>query len=192
MERMCAVALVLLIVAGTGVVVAGEQRGVISAEYAVPLDGSVSDSNVQTAPGAVDTLNLGLAVQFWRIFYGSVHLYSEVVYGAENRIGVAARPMGLFSAGVGLEIPIAGPYLILDWQRLFTIPSAPHEGISRYGGLMKIGMGFRLLENWRVHVFSRSVNIHAEYADDTVDYGAPIIDLRPRFSSIGIGTSIRF
>ncbi len=192
MERICAVALVLLVVAGTGVAAADEQRGVVLAEYAVPLNGSALDGDSQTPPGAVDTLSLGLAYQFWRVFYGSVHLYNRIIHGADNPIGIAARPLGLFSAGVGLEIPIAGPYLTLDWQRLFTMPSEPHTGITRYGRLVKIGLGFELLDNWRLHVFSRTVHVFSDDAGDTVDYGAPLFERRARFGSIGIGTSLRF
>ena len=185
------VVLVLLIFAGTGVAVAGEQRAVVSAEYAVPLNG-LAFEGTQTPPGAIDTLSLGLAYQFWRIFYGSVHLHNEIVHGADNAIGIAVRPMGLFSAGIGLEIPLAGPYLILDWQRLFTIPSVPHSGISRYGGALKLGVGFTLHQSWRVHVFSRSVNVFSDDPDGTVDYGAPLFERSTRFSSVGIGTSLRF
>ena len=191
MERIRAIALVLLFVAGTGVVVADEQRAVVSAEYAVPLNG-LAFEGAQTPPGAIDTLSLSLGYQFWRIFYGSVHLYNEIIHGADNSIGIGVKPVGLFSAGIGLEIPIAGPYLILDWQRLFTIPSVPHGGVGRYGGVLKIGLGFELLESWRLHVFSRSVNVFSDDPEGTVDYGAPPFERRTRFGSIGLGTSLRF
>ena len=164
----------------------------VTAEVSIPVNPPAVTEGETLPPGAADTFSLGVGYRFWGIFNGSIHLYNEIIYGAANPVGVTIRPMGLFSGGLGLEIPLGGPDLILDSQWLFTGPSSPNGGVISYARQSKIGVSFRLSQAWRVHVFSRTIRNFTDRAQELTEYKPFIDDPNTRFSMIGIGTSLRF
>ncbi len=168
----------------------GRPRVILSSEYSIPLNPPVLATGEQLPPGAADTLTIGAGYRFWGVVVASGHVYNEILYGQDNPVGVAVRPLGLFSAGLGLEIPLGGPQLVLDWQRLFTGPSAPNTGVIDYAGQFKIGVSLPLFDFWRVHVFSRNIRNFSDRARTEF----PVIGDDPslQFSNIGIGTTFRF
>ena len=168
------------------------RRVVVTTEFSIPLNPPALEGDEVLPPGAADTLSLGVGYRFWGIFNASAHLYNEIVYGADNLVGFTVRPMGLFSGGLGLEIPLGGPHLMFDWQRLFTGPSAPNQGVVSYARQTKIGVSFSFTEMWRVHVFGRTIRNFSERAKELVEYEPFLTDPQTRFATIGIGTSLRF
>ncbi len=193
MRHLPTIALVLLLAVGLQSAWADSpRRVVVTTEFSIPLNPPAIAAGEVLPPGAADTLSLGVGYRFWGIFNASAHLYNEIVYGADNPVGFTVRPMGLFSGGLGLEIPLGGPHLILDWQRLFTGPSAPNEGVVSYARQSKIGVSFSLTEMWRIHVFSRTIRNFSDRARELVEYQPILTDPRTRFTTIGIGTSLRF
>ena len=193
MRHLPAIALVLLVAAGLQPAWADSaRRVVVMTEFSIPLNPPAIEDNAVLPPGAADTLSLGVGYRFWGIFNASAHLYNEIIYGAANPVGFTVRPMGLFSGGLGLEVPLGGPHLLLDWQRLFTGPSAPNQGVVSYARQSKIGVSFSLTEMWRVHVFSRTIRNFSDRARELVEYQPILTDPQTRFTTIGIGTSLRF
>ncbi len=193
MRHVPTIVLVLLLAAGLQSAWADSpRRVVVTTEFSIPLNPPALEGDEVLPPGAADTLSLGVGYRFWGIFNASAHLYNEIVYDADKPVGFTVRPMGLFSGGLGLEIPLGGPHLILDWQRLFTGPSAPNQGVVSYARQTKIGVSFSLTEMWRVHVFSRTIRNFSEPAQELVEYEPFLTDPQTRFATIGIGTSLRF
>ncbi|TVQ28463.1 MAG: hypothetical protein EA383_00450 [Spirochaetaceae bacterium] len=186
------ISIILLLIFVVAVSVSAENRPrvILGTEYSVPLNPPALESGEELPPGAADTLAFAAGYRFWGIGIASVHLYNEILYGQDNPVGLGVRPLGLFSAGLGLEIPLGGPSLILDWQRLFTGPSAPNTGVIDYAGQFKIGVSLPLFDFWRVHVFSRNIRNFSDRA--RTDF--PVIGDDPslQFSNIGIGTTFRF
>lgn len=163
----------------------------LSAAYSIPLDPPALEDGGELPPGAGETLSFGAAYRFWGIFNASAHIYSDLIYGVDNWAGMRIRPLGMFSGGFGADIPLGGPNLILDWQRLFTGPSAPNEGVISYAGQFKFGVGFDITDRWNVNVFSRTIRNFSERAREVVDYAAQLEDGNKRFTTIGIGTGFR-
>ncbi|TVR57805.1 MAG: hypothetical protein EA426_11455 [Spirochaetaceae bacterium] len=190
MRKLSIVSLVVLFAVGAQSVWADASgRVMVTAEFGIPLNPPVIDEGEALPPGAADTVSIGAGYRFWGIFHGSIHLYNEIIYGAANPVGITIRPMGLFSGGIGMEIPLGGPNLILDSQWLFTGPSAPNRGVMSYARQSKIGVSFTLNQSWRVHVFSRTIRNFSDLAQ--AEFLPFLDDPNTRFTTIGIGTSLR-
>ncbi len=186
------ISIILLIIglAGASAMADTGARIILNSEYSIPLNPPSLASGEELPPGAADTLTFGAGYRFWGIAVASLNLYNEILYGQDNAVGIGIRPLGLFSAGLGLEIPLGGPHLMLDWQRMFTGPTAPNEGVIDYAGQFKIGLSLPVFDFWRVHVFSRNIRNFSDRAQEAF----PAIGEDPslQFSNIGIGTSFRF
>lgn len=169
-----------------------ERNIILSSEYSIPLNPPALEDVDEMPPGAEETLSFGLGYNFWGIFVASGHIYSDINYNADNVLGVAVRPLGMFSMGLGLDIPVGGPRIMLDWQRLFTGPSAPNEGVISYAGQFKFGVGFEVTDRWGLHVFSRTIRNFSGRAKELGDYEAAFAAMDERFTNIGVGTQLRF
>ena len=169
-----------------------ERNIILSTEYSIPLNPPALDAVDEMPPGAEETLSFGLGYNFWGIFVASGHIYSDINYNADNVFGVGVRPLGMFSGGIGMNIPVGGPRIILDWQRLFTGPSAPNEGVISYAGQFKFGVGFDVSDRWGINVFSRTIRNFSGRAKDLGDYEKAFEVMDGRFTNIGVGAQMRF
>ncbi|MFP4644591.1 MAG: hypothetical protein ACLFM0_09575 [Spirochaetales bacterium] len=169
-----------------------ERSVILSTEYSIPLNPPAVEDVDEMPPGAEETLRFGLGYNFWGVFVASGHIYSDINYKADNVFGVGVRPLGMFSGGVGLDIPVGGPRILLDWQRLFTGPSAPNEGVISYAGQFKMGLGFDVTDRWGLSVFSRTIRNFSGRAKELGDYEKAFDLTDGRFTNIGVGAQIRF
>lgn len=169
-----------------------ERNLILSTEYSIPLNPPGVEEVDEMPPGAEETVSFGLGYRFWGIFIASGHIYSDINYNADNFLGVAIRPLGMFSGGIGMSIPVGGPRVILDWQRLFTGPSAPNAGVIDYAGQFKLGLGFDVSDRWGLSVFSKTIRNFSGRAKDLGDYDKAFDATDGRFTNIGVGAQMRF
>ena len=169
-----------------------ERDFIVSTEYSIPLNPPPVEKVDEMPPGAEETLSFGLGYNFWGVFVASGHMYSDINYKADNAFGVGIRPLGMFSGGIGLNIPVGGPRIILDWQRLFTGPSAPNKGVISYAGQFKLGLGFDVSDRWGLSVFSRTIRNFSGRAKELGDYEKAFDQTNGRFTNLGVGAYLRF
>jgi hypothetical protein len=147
----------------------------IFADYNIPInppaereigggDSSISPSDYP--PASAESLSVGAAYKFWGIFFVGGHFYNEIIYGADNLFNIdEVRPIGLFSAGLGVEIPLGGIGFIFDWQRMFTGTSA-REGIFDFSNSFKWGLTFEVSERFALEAYTRRFSNFSGQAQD--------------------------
>lgn len=130
-------------------------------DYNIPInqpaafdgDGEISADDVPA--GTAESLSFGAAYRFWGIFFVGGHFYNEIIYGADNIFNVQEiRPLGLFSAGLGLEVPLGDIGLIFDWQRMFTGSTAP-TGLADFSNSFKWGLTFKVSDRFAIEAYAR-------------------------------------
>lgn len=118
----------------------------LNADYNMPIGNQQFSSNV----------GFGAGVKFWGIFVASGNIYTEIIYGAENIFNINSfRPIGLFSWGLGIDIPIGGISLIMDWQNFYT--GIGYERVDKYSDSYKIGLSVDISSNFALQFYSRKL-----------------------------------
>lgn len=126
--------------------------------YIIPIDNT--DFNT--------SLSLGLGARFWGIFQLSAHGYMETNKDADKFSESFYAPE-VFSAGVGINIPMGGFRLKGDYQRFFSVKdNVDRVSISQYSDSYKLGIGVNLNHFLEAEVYHRTlVNSDAEkYFDE--------------------------
>ena len=96
--RKILIVLVLLVIVSTGTLLAGNRVN-LHVDYNIPIAQSNLSSN----------LALGASYRFWGIFRFHGAIYTNVIPGGDNIFGIEAiKPIGLFSGGFGMRIPMGG------------------------------------------------------------------------------------
>jgi hypothetical protein len=165
--RITVILAVLLVI--TCATVSAERFSITSA-YSMPIGNDKIDQS----------LNIGLDYKFWGVFQFSFNMYNDIVLGADNILNLRTiRPIGLFSGGVGMKIPLGGFHLILDWQKYFT-GTASSEGVFPYSDSYAFGVSLDLSDVFGIEVMSRRLYNFSEQtiqdsafrvdsANDTID-----------------------
>jgi hypothetical protein len=151
---------------------------------AVSADKKFSISSAYTTPIGNDridpSLSVGIDYRFWGVFDFSMIMYNDIVLGADNVLNVSQiRPLGLFSGGIGMKIPMGGFHMLLDWQKYFT-GTASTEGVFpfadsySYGVSLDLGNSFSIeVRQRRLYNFSEQAiqdsALRIETANDTID-----------------------
>ena len=175
MKRIVCVMFVLaVLVSGTSV---------MASDFSAHIDYNVPIGNEQIDPN----LAFGALYQFWGIFTFSGTMYTDIVYGADNILNIdRIRPLGLFSGGFGLKIPLGGFHLVMDWQKFYT-GTISNSGIYDYADSYKFGLSMDVNDYVGVEVYSRKLfgfsekavadeAIRIESSDETVQtIGAGIV-----------------
>ena len=151
----------------------------ISGNYVTPIGNAQIDQS----------FGIGLDYHFWGVFNVSLNMYNEVVLGAENIFNIQTiRPIGLFSGGLGMKIPMGGLNLLLDWQKYFTGTSAD-QGVFMLSDSYAIGVDFELNNNLSIQIKSRRLYNFSEQAIN--DSRLRIESMTETVDVLGIGASFR-
>jgi hypothetical protein len=105
-----------------------------------------------------ETLDFEAGFRFWGIFVLSASMHTQIIYGADNIFNISKiAPIGLASAGFGLQIPLGGIDLIMDWQQFFTIIGTTNN-FRLFSGSFKFGGVFNIGESWGIEVYNRKLS----------------------------------
>ena len=160
---------VALIVVACATVSADERFSVTSA-YSTPIGNDRIDPS----------LSLGVDYRFWGVFTFSINMYNDIVLGAENILNISQiRPIGLFSGGIGMKIPLGGFHLLLDWEKYFT-GTASTEGVFPFSDSYSYGVSLDLSDWFAIEVNQRRLynfseqaitdsSLRIETVNDTID-----------------------
>lgn len=133
---------------------------------------------------------IGAEYHFWGVFTFSVAMYNDIVYGAENILNISQiRPIGLFSGGMGMKIPLGGFYVVFDWQKFYTGTSA-QEGVFPFSDSYSIGASVDISESFSIDLYSRRLYNFSDQAID--DPLLRIETVTDTVDTIGIGASFHF
>lgn len=173
--RMRRVVFVMVLAALAVSAVGARETFSISTDYTIPIGNDKIDPSV----------GIGAEYRFWGIFTLSASMYNDIVFGADNIFDIrAVRPIGLFSGGLGLKIPI-GPFdLTMDWQKFFT-GTISTEGVYPFSDSFSIGGSFDMSRSFGIEVYSRKL---FEFTDRAIgDPSLRIANVNDTVNVIGIG-----
>jgi hypothetical protein len=172
-KKTLCIVLVLLIVSGIGAVSA-KNRFTVGADYTVPIGNEKIDP----------AFGIGLEYRFWGIFTFSGTMYNEIVFGADNIFNISQiRPIGLFSSGLGLKIPLGGFYLTFGWQKFFT-GTVSDEGVFPFSDSYSIGAAIDVSDYFGIALYTRRLFNFSDKA--TADPALRIESTDDAFETIGI------
>ncbi len=146
----------------------------LSADYNIPIGNSDITPNV----------GFGVGTTFWGIFELSANIYTEIIYGAENIFNISGfRPVGLFSWGMGVRIPMGGISLIVDWQNFYT--GLGYSVVDKYSDSYKYGISVDISKSFSIELYSRTLFNFSQTAIDS-----DLIDIESeddKIQVIGVG-----
>lgn len=125
------------------------QRSDISfnSSYILPIENSAFNSS----------LVLGLGADFWGIFEFTANAYLEIDNSEDSFFDKFQSP-NVFSAGVGMNIPMGGFHFKTDYQRFFALESNSNElSVSRFTDSYKLGIGIMLDNNVELEIYHRTL-----------------------------------
>ncbi len=136
---------VLLVV--TCATVSADERFSVTSAYSMPIGNDKIDPS----------LSVGLDYRFWGVFQFSFNMYNNIVLGAENILNIRRiAPIGLFSGGIGMKIPLGGFHMLLDWQKYFT-GTAADEGVFPFSDSYAFGVSLDLSRVFGIEVMKRTL-----------------------------------
>jgi hypothetical protein len=169
---------VVLMVIACATASANERFSITSA-YSMPVNNDKIDPS----------LSLGLDYRFWGVFQFSLNTYHDLVTGADNILNLREiRPIGLFSGGVGMKIPLGGFHLLFDWQKYFT-GTVAREGVFPFSDSYAFGLSLDLTDIFGIEVMSRRLY---NFSDKTIgDSGLRIETVNDTIDVLAIGVAFR-
>jgi len=136
---------VLLVV--TCATVSAEERFSVTSAYSMPIGNDKIDPS----------LSVGMDYRFWGVFQFSFNMYNNIVLGADNILNIRRiAPIGLFSGGIGMKIPLGGFHMLLDWQKYFT-GTAANEGVFPFSDSYAFGVSLDLSRVFGIEVMKRTL-----------------------------------
>ena len=158
--RIAVILTVLMVI--TCATVSAERFSVTSA-YSIPINNDKIDQS----------LIVGIDYRFWGVFQFSFNMYNDIVMGADNIFNIRTiRPIGLFSGGIGMKIPLGGFHLLFDWQKYFT-GTAATEGVFAFSDSYAFGVSLDLSDIFGIEVMSRRLY---NFSEQTITDSALKID----------------
>jgi len=98
------------------------------------------------------SVSFGASYHFWGIFELTGSVYTTVKSGGDNIFGIESiDPIGLFSGGLGIKIPLGGISAIFDWQQLYDAGDAVQSLSETY----KYGLSMDLNNRIGIEVYKR-------------------------------------
>ncbi len=141
----------------------------INSSYILPVENSAFNSS----------LVLGLGADFWGVFEFTANAYLEID-NAQDKFFDKFQSPNVFSAGIGMNIPMGGFYFKTDYQRFFAMQTNSNElSVSKFTDSYKLGIGIMLDYDVELEVYHRTL------LDSTLD----LIDGEKQ-SFIGIGINL--
>ncbi len=158
------IALILaVLIVITCATVSADERFSVTTAYSMP----VGDDKIDPS------LSIGFDYRFWGVFQFSFNMYNDIVMGAENILNIrTVRPIGLFSGGVGMKIPLGGFHVLLDWQKYFT-GTAASDGVFPFSDSYAFGVCLDLSDIFGIEVMSRRLY---NFSEQTIQDSALRID----------------
>ena len=124
-----------------------DRRFSVTTAYVTPVSNDIVDPS----------LSVGVGYKFWGVFNFSMNMYNDIVLGADNIFNIQQiRPLGLFSGGVGMRIPMGGFHLLLDWQKFFA-GTAATEGVFAFSDSYAYGINLDLSDVFGIEVSQRTL-----------------------------------
>jgi hypothetical protein len=169
MKRILGCLLVIVIFFCSGYAFADKGKLMLNAHYNIPLNSTEME----------ESLDFGVGFRFWGIFVVGGSVYTQIIYGADNFINIQdIVPIGLASFGFGMQIPLGGFDLVMDWQKFFTRVGT-QEGVYSYSGSFKFGGIINIGEVWGIELYNRKLNNFSGNSGVTVDqvnmFGAGVV-----------------
>jgi len=99
----------------------------------------------------------GAELGFWGIFTASAAAYTDITWNTDSFMGIEnISPIGLFSAGFGMDIPMGPIHFVMDWSQYYN---AGQEGgeVFDYSDSFKYGIRAKVNSHIAVEVFSRKL-----------------------------------
>ena len=156
-------AVILAVLIVLSCVTVSAERFSITSAYSMPIGNDKIDPS----------LSIGIDYRFWGVFQFSFNMYNDIVMGAENILNIrTVRPIGLFSGGVGMKIPLGGFHLLLDWQKYFT-GTAASEGVFPFSDSYAFGVSLDLGDVFGIEVMSRRLY---NFSEQTIKDSALRVD----------------
>lgn len=121
------------------------ERFSVTSVYSMPINNEKIDQS----------LSIGINYQFWGVFQFTFNMYNDIVMGADNLLNIrTVRPIGLFSGGVGMKIPLGGFHLLFDWQKYFA-GTASNNGVFAFSDSYAFGVSLDLSDFFGIEIMSR-------------------------------------
>jgi hypothetical protein len=100
-----------------------------------------------------DSFVFGAGFKFWGIFTFSASNYTTITFDPNSFMGIREiNPLGLMSMGFGMDIPMGGFSLIMDWQKLYAFGNA---ALVDYSQSFKIGASFMVNDYLAFQFYNR-------------------------------------
>lgn len=123
----------------------GNNNFSVNIDYNIPISNESIDQN----------LSFGADYQFWGIFQFTGNIYTDIVYGADNIFNIKRIvPIGLFSFGIGLNIPLGGFFLLFDYEKYYT-GTAAESGIYDFCDSVRAGISIDLSSTFGFEFYNR-------------------------------------
>ncbi len=140
--RIAVIITVLMVIACAAV---SAERFSVTSAYSMPINNDRIDQS----------LSIGIDYQFWGVFQFTFNMYNDIVMGADNLLNIrSVRPIGLFSGGIGMKIPLGGFHLLFDWQKYFT-GTAANSGVFAFSDSYAFGVSLDLSDFFGIEIMSR-------------------------------------
>lgn len=151
-KRIAFIAIAFIVIACT--TAAASEKFSITSSYSAPIGNSSIDPS----------LSIGIDYRFWGVFQFTLNTYNDIVLGAENILNIKEiRPIGLFSGGLGMKIPLGGFHFLLDWQKFFT-GTVSEAGVFPYSDSYAYGVSLDLSDWFGIEVAQRRLYNFSEEA----------------------------
>ena len=145
----------------------GDYRFSITGGYNSPFNNSVMDSN----------FSLGGAFRFWGIFNLGAAMYTEIIEGGDNILNIQRiDPLGIFSVGLGVRIPMGENIGIVFDNQTFYRGFGSDQGVYSFSDSWKVGVNLDLSETFGIEIYKRRLYDFSDEAlsdPDSLLGGAP-------------------
>lgn len=150
--------------------ISAESGVFLTADYNAPFDNELMDNNV----------SFGANFGFWGIFVASVDMYTKVIYGEDAFMHVdSIDPTGMFSWGLGLQIPLGNFFFDFDWNRYYS--NSDDSGFQEFCSSYSLGFHVKFTDTLGLEVYRRTMI-------DFTDISS--IDRSEELDMIGVGAMI--
>lgn len=141
--------------------------------------------------GKIDpSVGIGVIYRFWSVFTFSGTMYTEILFGAENVFNISQiRPIGLFSGGLGMKIPLGAFNITFGWQKFFT-GIASEAGVYPHSDSYSIGATVDLSDSFGIAIFTRRLFNFIEQAVN--DEALRIESAEDAVETVGVGLQFHF
>lgn len=133
-----------------GLILRADYNSYVNSEEALAAD------SLPVADAVDGSVSFGLAYRFWGIFLFEGNMYTNFVFGGDNFFGIKeVLPVDLMSYGFGMQIPMGGLSLCMDWQRFFSGFGAADNGLNEFSNSFKLGAMFQINPGVGLEVYHR-------------------------------------